>query len=445
MMTTLRRSLPFHLATTLLAAGLALSACGRKEEAGGAGNKPQPGAAPVPITVAPVRTMDLQRSVRVVGSLVGLETTTISNRVTGIVSKVYVDRGARVKPNDKLLEIDPERFNLAQRVAEAVLGQTLARLGLTEVPPESFDVNQTAPVKKAQSDYDNAKMKLDRMLPLYEAKIVKEFEYLDMTTAFKSAESALEASRDEARALLAQARQNRTTVDLLTKDFRESTIVAPAGVTPDGTKIESYAVTDRRVSQGEYLREGTALFVLVADSMLKLQARVPERHLAEVKNGALLNFTVEAYPKERFVGKVHTIDPAIDPASRTFLIEALVDNTSYGGRLRPGSFVPGQVLTQTEKDRVMVPQEAITSFVGVTKIFKLDGENRVKAVNVITGQEEIIKDEKGRETRWVEVVQGDVKSGDRIALTGLTKLVDGSAVILESGRPASAETTSAVP
>lgn len=423
------------LAVAAVAAGSLLSGCGRTEAATPkAQDSKAKGPPAVNVTVSPVKSMELQRSVRIVGSLVGLETATISNRVTGVVSKVYVDRGDRVKPNQPLLDIEPEQFELSEKVAEATLAQTLAKLGLKEVPAEDFDVNQTAPVKKAKSDYDLAKSKMDRATPLNQAKTLNDFEYLDMVSAFKSAESALEASRDEARSLVAMARQNQASIALRMKDSKDSHITAPAGMTPDGTKISSYAVTERKVSQGEYLREGTALFTLVADSVLKLQTRVPERYLADVKEGAQITFRVEAYPDETFVGKVHTIDPAVDPASRTFLIEALVDNSTYGNRLRPGSFVPGKVLTKVEQNRVMVPQESVTSFVGVTKVFKITSNNVAKAVNVVTGQEEVIKDASGHESRWVEIASGDVGPNDQVAVSGLTKLVDGSPVLIDSTR-----------
>ena len=58
---------------------------------------------------------------------------------------------------------------------------------------------------------------------------MNDFEFLDIESSYKSAESALEASRDEARALAAQARQNRSSVNLLKKDFRDSVILAPGG------------------------------------------------------------------------------------------------------------------------------------------------------------------------------------------------------------------------
>jgi len=117
---------------------------------GGADGATKPsGPPPVNVTLSPARAVELQRSVQITGSLVGLETATISNRVAGRITKVYVDRGDRVKPGQTLLEIEPDRFKLAVDDSQAALQQTLARLGLKDVPSEEFDINQTAPVKKS--------------------------------------------------------------------------------------------------------------------------------------------------------------------------------------------------------------------------------------------------------------------------------------------------------
>ena len=99
-----------------------------------------------------------------------------------------------------------------------------------------------------------------------------------------------------------------------------------------------------------------------------------------------------------------------------------------------GSFVPGKVLTKVEASRVMVPQESITSFVGVTKVFKITSSNVAKAIDVVTGQDEVIKDAGGRDTRWVEVASGDIGPNDKVAVSGLTKLVDGSPVLIDTTR-----------
>ncbi|HVT82995.1 MAG TPA: biotin/lipoyl-binding protein, partial [Phycisphaerae bacterium] len=163
----------------------------------------KPAQAPVSVELAPVQAMELQRSVRVTGSLVGLETATLSNRVAGRITKIYADRGDRVKPGEKLLEIEPVRFRMGVDESRAALEQVLARLGLKEVPPENFDVNQTAPVKKAKAEYDIAKEKMDRSTPLNKTGAMNDLEYLDIVATARTAESTLENSRDEARALLA--------------------------------------------------------------------------------------------------------------------------------------------------------------------------------------------------------------------------------------------------
>jgi membrane fusion protein (multidrug efflux system) len=415
----------------MISAALMVGACGKGGETATKPGAGSGGPPPVNVVLMRAKAMELQRSVRITGNLVGLETPTISNRVTGRVTKVLVDRGDRVQPGQTLLEIEPDRFRMSVDESQAALAQTLARLGVKEVPGENFDVNQTAPVKKAKSQYDLAKEKMDRTTPLHDAQRINDFEYLAVVSDFRSAESTLENSRDEARALLAQARQNRAALEMRQKDFADSVIMAPDGSTPEKIQIDSYVVNDRKVSPGEYVREGTALFTLIADRILKLQARVPERYLGDVKEGAKVTFQVEAYPDEEFAGKVTVIHPAIDEASRTFMVEAQVDNTQYSGRLRPGSFVPGEVLTKKEAGRVMVPLDALTSFVGVTKLFKLDlkaNPPKVKSVDVTQGQQEAVTDASGKVTQWVEIVKGDVTADDQVVISGMTKLVDGSAV-----------------
>jgi len=439
------------LTAILVLTAACIAAC-TKPAANAAVAPAAPSVPPVNITVVSARAMELQRSVKITGSLVGLETATLSNRVTGRVTKIYFDRGGRVKPGEVMLEIEPDRFQMAVDESKGTLEQTLARLGLKEIPKDDFDISQTAPVKKAQSEYDNAKAKLDRATPLNQSKALNDFEYLDIVNTFRSAASALETSRYEARALLAEARQNNATMDMKAKDFTDSKILAPDGTTPEGWKIDSYAVSDRKVSPGEYIREGTSLFTLVADGTLKLQSHVPERYLGDVKKDAIVTFHVEAYPNENFEGKVATIDPTVDPASRTFLIEALVDNVKYKSRLRPGSFVPGEVLTKKDAGRIMVPQTAISTFVGVSKIYKIDAQSnppKVKAITVSTGQDMMVTDDAGQQDHWVEVLSGDVTAGDQIATSGQTKLVDGSVVTIRKSetaeKPAASASTSIQP
>jgi hypothetical protein len=73
----------------------------------------------------------------------------------------------------------------------------------------------------------------------------------------------------------------------------------------------------------------------------------------------------------------------------------------------------------------------------VTKLYKIDPSNpgKVKAVDIATGQQEASKDAAGKVTQWVEIVRGDVKARDQIVVTGQTKLVDGSPIVLSTEAP----------
>lgn len=62
------------------------------------------------------------------------------------------------------------------------------------------------------------------------------------------------------------------------------------------------------MAEGEYLKEGTVLFVLEADEPIKLMARVPERELSRVAVGDKVAFGIEAYPGTKFVGEINVID-----------------------------------------------------------------------------------------------------------------------------------------
>ena len=115
-------------------------------------------------------------------------------------------------------------------------------------------------------------------------------------------------------------------LDLARQRLADAVLLSPI----DGVVLE------RRTDVGERLSEGTVTFVVVQTAPLKLRFRVPERYLGAAEKGAKVRATVDPYPGERFEGTVSVVVGAMDPASRTFAVEALFANRD--GRLRPGLF-----------------------------------------------------------------------------------------------------------
>ncbi|MFN8627407.1 MAG: efflux RND transporter periplasmic adaptor subunit [Candidatus Binatia bacterium] len=176
------------------------------------------------------------------------------------------------------------------------------------------------------------------------------------------------------------------------------------------------AVAKRFVSAGEYVHPGSQLFTLVAEDPLKLRGDVPERFAHELQIGQPVEVRVDAFPDRPFTGRLARISPASNPENRSVAIEALVDNADRA--LKPGFFANAGIITRTDDRALMVPQEAVITFAGVTKLFVVkDGVAHERKVRVGT---------RGS-AGMVEVTEG-LEPDESVATSGLTKLENGIAV-----------------
>ena len=90
----------------------------------------------------------------------------------------------------------------------------------------------------------------------------------------------------------------------------------------------------RLVSVGEYLKEGQDIVNLESLDPLKVDFRVPELALSQVRDGQTLQLTLDALPDRVYDGRVYAINPLIDANGRAIVIRAQVPNKD--GKLRPG-------------------------------------------------------------------------------------------------------------
>jgi len=183
----------------------------------------------------------------------------------------------------------------------------------------------------------------------------------------------------------------------------------------------SGSVVRRLVSAGEYVRPGTPLFDLVADDPLELRGDVPERFAEEIAVGQPVQIKVDAYPDLVFDGTLRRISPAANPENRSITIEAEVPNAER--RLKSGFFAAANIVTRADAEALVVPETAVISFAGVTKLFVVrDGVAYERQVRVGT------RDDMG----LVEVVEG-LHADEVVATSGLAKLENGRAVTIRKG------------
>jgi multidrug efflux pump subunit AcrA (membrane-fusion protein) len=159
-----RRIVATLSAALLATAAVTLSACERKTQAQ---TSARAAATTVPVQLRPVQFMPVQREVDVVGTLFGDEETVVSAKVPGRIIALYKDVGDTVAPGEPLVQLKQNDYQLAVNKAQLAMEESLAKLGLTELPGKDFDVSKVPTVVKARLQRENAEAKLKRGKKLF--------------------------------------------------------------------------------------------------------------------------------------------------------------------------------------------------------------------------------------------------------------------------------------
>src|SRR5688500_17702310 len=190
--------------TFVLAVAAALAAgCGKESPAA-----QQQQAEAVPVSVALATVGSVQREVDIVGTLYGDEEATVSAKVPGRIMEILKDVGDRAAAGETLAQIEKTDYELAAAQKRMAMQAALAKLGLSEMPGESFDLKNVPTVERARLESENAKAKFNRAQQLFEQKppLISEQDYADIKTAFEVAKSNYDVELLTARAQLAEAR-----------------------------------------------------------------------------------------------------------------------------------------------------------------------------------------------------------------------------------------------
>lgn len=320
----------------------------------------------VPVTVAAVKLVPLDRTLPVVGTLFAKDEATIAAQVEGQVEKTFVDFGDRVTAGQQLALIDTTSY-------EALARQSAAN------------------VAKAEASATNTVHTLKRVQNLQQDKIASASD-LDQAVADSS-----QANAEVRSAMAADA--------IAQLNLERSRVRAPF----DG------AVAERIASAGDYVKIGAPLFRIVNDGVLKFIVQAPERYAALLKKEQVVRFNVDAWPGENFTGKVYLISPAVNTSTRAFNFGALVQNADR--RLKASTFARGELILQEAVPTPVVPIEAVLNFAGVTKVFVVTNgvahAREVTVGRVASGQQEIL---------------AGLTEGELVVTTGHGKLTEGAAV-----------------
>jgi len=116
-------------------------------------------------------------------------------------------------------------------------------------------------------------------------------------------------------------------------------------------------IADLEVVVGQYVGAGTELMTVVDLDPIKVEVQVLEAQLGLLSEGRRAQVTFAAFPGETFVGTIETMNPVVDPESRTGRVTVLIPNPRH--RIRPGMYAEVSLDAEALPDRVIIPREAL--------------------------------------------------------------------------------------
>jgi RND family efflux transporter MFP subunit len=356
------------------------------------------------VRIVPAAEGNLPRTVPATGTLAAEDQVVLNTKVAGRLDRLPVDLGSVVKQGDEVAVLDLVDFRLRVEQAETALAQARARLGVPlDGSGDDLEPGRTALARQARAVLEQQRTNRDRLLGLHRDGILARAEMDTAEADFRVAEARYQEALEEVRNRRALVAERRTQLRIAEQQLADATLRAPF----DGV------VRERHLSIGAYLDVGAAVVTIVRMHPLRLRLTIPEREGASVVAGQTVRLRAEGEGATH-TGTIVRLSPAVDEATRTLLVEAEVRNQDHA--LRPGAFASAEIVVEPERPAVLVPDSAVLTFAGVTKVFTVaDGravERRIRPGRHVEGRVEVLEGLAAGEP--VVAQPGSLASGQRV-------------------------------
>lgn len=249
---------------------------------------------PVAVATFEARAERWSGRLEAVGTLVAVNGTDVTTEAGGVVQRILFEPGQPVTAGTPLVELTSDA--------------------------------ELATLEALEASANLARVQADRWRALGAEQLVSQAEVEERATQAATARAQAESQR----ALIAQKR-----------------IRAPF----DGV------LGIRKVDLGEYLAPGAPIVSLQSLDPIFLDFTLPEQELGNVTRGQAIHARVDSIPGRGFEGTVTAIEPAVDPGTRNFRVQATLANPDH--LLRPGAFAKVEFDVGNEQDVVVIPQTAV--------------------------------------------------------------------------------------
>lgn len=321
---------------------------------------------PEVVTTATAKNDSWESFLTAVGSLEAVQGVAVTAELKGKVVRIAFEPGTMVETGDLLIEQD------------------------TSV--------ESAQLRAAEAEVALAKINFKRSKELVAAKTISQSDFDNADAKFKQAV----AQADNIRAIIGK-----------------KTIRAPfAG-----------RLGIRQVNLGQTLNEGDEIVSLQSLDPIYVNFLLPQQRLAQVYPGLAIRLTTDAFPGQVVSGKITTINPQVDAATRNIRIQATVANPSE--LLRPGMYVNVSVVLPDQIEVLTIPATSVLYAPYGDSVFVVEKKkNNANEPSGLVLNQKFVRLGKKRGD-YISVVSG-LKQGETVVSTGVFKLRNGQAVVIDN-------------
>ena len=317
------------------------------------------------VTVVTVGRSSRNSSLQLPGNIQAITEAPLLARADGYIKRRLVDIGDRVRAGDTLAVIEAPELDEQVHQAEATVRQAQAGA-------DQADAN----LRQGRADLELAHVTADRYARLVSDGSVSaqendqyQAQHKLKTAALQSLEQALRGQESARTAAQANAARLENM-----KGYRN--VVAPF----DGV------ITLRNVDSGALVNSGsTLLFRIAQTNSLRIYLNVPQTNAGSIHRGDTASLSVSNLPGRTFVGNVARTSNALDPSSRTLLVEVHVPNPD--GALLPGMYAQVILNSSRVNPPLLIPSDALIVTSAGTQVAVVQPSRRVHLQTIVAGRD----------------------------------------------------------
>jgi len=390
------------------------------------------------VAVEKVELRTITETVSANGKIQPAKDIKISPYISGEVIELNVKEGDFVHKGDMLAKIDPQIYVSNYDRAQAALKSAQAN-----------EAQSKARYTQSKAQFNKIKLDFDRSKQLWEKQVISDAEYDAAKSSYAVGEAEVKAANESYKAAQFQVNSARASLKEAKENLNRTSIYAPN----DGTVSRLNIEVGERVTGASQFSSGTEIMRIANLDVMEVNVEVNETDIVRISLLDTALIEVDAYLDRKFKGVITEIATSANTTGTSAdqvtnfdvkikMLKDSYDDLIKSGRsisspFRPGMSATVEIQTETEKNILSVPIQAVTT--------RADTTGRIKSAREKREDKKSNADETDKTQEYVFVVDGEtakltaVKTGvqDNMYIQILEGIEEGDQVIVAPYRAVS--------